>query len=301
MVRLLLIVGFAGIMWAQSPAKQPPPANATPPGTDIYELAFDGTAGGLRAAQVAPVATAPGYDNQPHYLPGGRALLFTANRDGKQTDIYEFDRTSRSTRQLTRTAESEYSATATADGAGFSVIRVEADGTQRLWRFDRAGANPRLVLTEIKPVGYHAWIDADRLALFILGQPATLQLVRVGTGKAEVIARDIGRSIQRRPGGALVSIVQREAGEFWVKSFDPATGALTPLTRVVAGSAERDTAWLPDGTLLMSAGTRIMAWKAGDSDWREVLDVTAHQLGAVTRMTTAPDGKVLAIVVAEAK
>ena len=152
---------------------------------------------------------------------------------------------------------------------GFTVIRVEPDGTQRLWQFDRAGGEPRLVLTDIKPVGYHAWVDADHLALFVLGQPATLQLARVTTGKAEVAARDIGRSLHRVPGTRLVSFVQKEtSGAYSVKTIDIDNGRIETLVATVEGSADRDCAWMPDGkTLLMSSGTRIMKWRRGDAGW----------------------------------
>jgi hypothetical protein len=213
--------------------------------------------------------------------------------------------------RVTATSEGEYSPTVTPDGGGISVIRVEADKTQRLWRFDRDGSNPRLVLTDVKPVGYHAWIDADRLALFVLGQPSTLQLAQVSTGKAEVVASAIGRSLQRipaRPGGgapSAISFVRRDADkQFTIMRLDPATRATSVIAPAPPGNVERDTAWLPDGTLLASSGTTILAWtRAGSGaaagEWREVFDAAAHKLGAITRMAASPDGKALAIVVAE--
>jgi Tol biopolymer transport system component len=280
---------------AQQPA-------APPPGTDIYEFGLSGTIDTLKSSSPQPIATESGYDNQPFYTPDGARVLFTANRDGKQTDIYEYDRKTRRARQLTSTPEGEYSPTITPDGEGVSVIRVEADSTQRLWRFDRNGGNPRLLLTDIKPVGYHAWIDSDQLALFVLGKPSTLQHARLSTGKASVVAENIGRSLQRMPKATTVSFVHRESPDnVWVKQFDAASGRVTPLVRVIAGNDERDVAWMPDGTLLMSAGTRVHAWRQGDKDWREVFDVAAHKLGAVTRMAVAPDGRAIALVVNEAK
>ena len=51
--------------------------------------------------------------------------------------------------------------------------------------------------------------------------------------------------------------------------------------------------------MLMSAGSRIYAWRGGDADWREVFDAAAHKLGTVTRLALAPDGRSLAVVVAE--
>ena len=176
----MLKVLLAAIVWAVF-GRQPA---VPPPATDIYEIRFDGALASLKMAQPQVVSTERGYDNQPYYTPDGAAILFTANRDGKQMDIYEFDRSKRTSRRLVSTPEGEYSPTITPDGSGVSVIRVEADGTQRLWRFDRSGSNPRLILTDIKPVGYHAWIDADQVALFVLGQPATLQHARVSTGKS---------------------------------------------------------------------------------------------------------------------
>ena len=291
-VSLLLMV-----LASQAPAPQTP---APPPGTDIYELAFSGSAKDLAAATLRAVANARGYENQPFYTPDGASILFTANRDGKQTDIYQFDRATGRVSQLVVTPEGEYSATITPDGNGFSVIRVEADGTQRLWRFDRNGSNPRVVLNDIKPDGYHAWINADTLALFVLGQPATLQLASVSAGKAETVAKDIGRSLQRIPGGTGISFVQRDGDkQFSVKRLDPLTRNIATIAAIPAASSDRDTAWLPDGTLLVSAGTKILAWTKSASDWVEVFDAARHKLGAVTRMVASPDGKALAIVVAE--
>ena len=275
-------------------------AAQAPPSTDIYELAFSGDLSTLRDARPQPIAVQPGYDNQPFYTPDGTRLWFTANRDGKQTDIYEFDRKTRSVRTLISTPEGEYSPTITPDGKSVSVIRVEPDATQRLWRFDVAGTNPRVVLTDIRPVGYHAWIDDDQLALFVLGKPSTLQHARVSTGKAAIVAQNIGRSLHRIPKTAMVSFVHREPPDIWIKQFDPATGTITPLVRAQAGNDEADVAWTPDATLLMSARSRILAWRRGDKDWREVYDVAAHKLGAITRLAVAPDGRSVAIVVNEA-
>jgi dipeptidyl aminopeptidase/acylaminoacyl peptidase len=273
-----------------------------PPGTDLYEVVFSGSLDSLKGATARPVSTEPGYENQPFYTPDGTRLLFTANRDGKQTDIYAVDRKSRQVQQLTKTTESEYSPALTPDGKGISVIRVEADSTQRLWRFDVRGVDPQVVLTQIRPVGYHAWIDQDQLALFVLGKPSTLQHARVSTGKAVVVAQSIGRALHRIPGTNRVSFVHTEnPKDVWVKEFDPASGEITPLVRVVDGSGERDVAWTPDGTLLMTAGTRIFAWQRGQKEWREVLDVAGQKLGHVTRMAVAPDGRALALVINESR
>lgn len=298
-VLLILAVAAAGLQ----PALRPQTS------TDIHLFPIPGGLASLSASRPVPVAVEPGYENQPQFDPDGRRLLYTANRDGKQTDIYEFDRTSGATRQLTDTPEGEYSPTIPAVRPGkealardgFSVIRVEADGTQRLWQFDRQGRAPRLVLEKVKPVGYHAWIDEDRLALYVLGEPATLRTASVSTGTAEVVARDIGRTLRLVPGTRNVSFVQAEGdGVYSIRSLNPSTGDIETLTRTVDGSMDRDYEWMPDGqTILMSAGTKVFAWSRSGGSWREVLDVAAHGLGAASRLAVSPDAGALAVVTAE--
>src|SRR4051794_23138218 len=111
---------------------------APPPDTDIWlaSLALRGTPAVSHASNIT---ASPGYDNQPSFTPDGAAILFTSNRGGSQTDIYRYEIASGATTRVTNTPESEYSPTVTPDGAHVSVVRVESDGTQRLWRFTIAG------------------------------------------------------------------------------------------------------------------------------------------------------------------
>lgn len=293
------------LAWAAAqPSPQPAPS-APAPAADIYLVPLSGGLASMKTAKPVPVSIAPGYDNQPMFSPDGTRILFAANRDGKQIDVFVFERAGGRVSQLTQTAQNENSPTflpaGIGDAGGFSVVQTEPDKTQRLWRFNAQGRNPQLVLTDIKPVGYHAWVDADRLALFVLGPPATLQLARVSTGKADVAASDIGRSLHRIPGTRTVSFAQREpSGGYWIKSIDIDSRKIDLLVKAVEGSSDRDYAWMPDGkTVLMSAGTKVMSWTRGAAGWTEVFDGAAHKLGTVTRLNVSPTGDAVAIVVAE--
>ena len=307
---ILLVAAGLGLSQAQ-PA--PAPAVAPPPATDIYLVPLVGGLAGMKSAKPVPVSAAPGYDNQPMFSPDGGRILFAGNRDGKQTDIYAFERASGRVTQLTQTADNENSPTFVPAGigeaGGFSVVQTEPDRSQRLWRFNAAGKKPQLVLADVKPVGYHAWVEPDHLVMFILGQPATLQVARVATGKAEIVASDIGRSLHRVPGTRKVSFVQREAAgfvqrdsptSFTIKEIDVDSRQIAPLVATVEGSSDRDYAWMPDGkTVLMSAGTRILSWTRGGAGWTEVFDAAPAQLGNISRLTVSPRGDAVAIVVAE--
>src|SRR5437773_10156608 len=213
-------------------------ATQSPPGSDIYLASLAVKNGRAVVGTPANVTHRPGYDNQPFFLPTGAAFLYTAIVDG-QADIFRYDIAAGGSVRVTDTPESEYSPTPLPDGSGFSVVRVEADSTQRLWAFDLDGSRPRLVLDSIKPVGYHAWADAHTLVLLVRGSPATLQLAAAASpsGRGEVIARDIGRSLQPVPGHPSVSFVQRDsAAGPWLDELDVRTHRISQLVKAPAGA-----------------------------------------------------------------
>src|SRR5262245_65048568 len=133
--------------------------------TDIFLAPLSMQGGRPVVGPAVNITNVPSYDNQPSFTPDSRAFLFTSNRQGGQTDIYRYDLASKTTTRITSTPESEYSPTVMPGGNRFSVIRVEKDSTQRLWSFTLSGTDPQVILPALKPVGYHAWLDADHLAL----------------------------------------------------------------------------------------------------------------------------------------
>lgn len=279
-----------------------------PPDTEVFLAKLTNGSGKLTVGKPENISNSPGYDNQPSFSPDGQSVFFTSARGGApqgtsdaQMDIYRYDIASKRVAQVTKTPESEYSATVTPDRRHISVIRVEADKTQRLWKFTSAGADPSLVLSDIKPVGYHAWLDDHTLALFVLGQPATLQIADTRTGKAVVAATDIGRSLQRIPGGGI-SFVQRSGegpqrtltiSEVTVRDGKPVT---TALTGAAPGATDDFVAWMPDGTLLMAGGGSLHSWHRGDKEWRTIANLAALGVRSVSRLAVSPRGDWLALV-----
>jgi dipeptidyl aminopeptidase/acylaminoacyl peptidase len=298
---IALAIGAASVA-AQTGATQPPPVN-----TEIYLASY--TAGQTVAISgVINISNDPEYDNQPSFTPDSRAVLFTSKRDGKQTDIYRYDIASKTLTQLTHTPESEYSPLVTPDGKTFSVIRVEADNTQRLWRFDLDGTNPRVVLENVKPVGYHAWIDATHLALFVLGaqgQPATLQIADTTTGKADVVATNIGRCLAVRPRTTptQVTYVDKSVKPWMLAELNPTTRTPEPVVPLSGGTggggaSPEDYAWdasIDQGRLIVPSGPSALITMTTDGR-TGLLDLSATGVTNITRLAVSPDSKWIAFV-----
>ena len=270
---------------------------APPPATDVYLADLRVVQGRVSVGAPVNVTNRPGYDNQPAFLPDGRSLLYTSVRDS-QADIYRYDVEQRTHRAVTRTRESEYSPTPLPNRVGFSVVRVEADSTQRLWAFDLDGTNARLVLDSIKPVGYHAWGDDQTLLLFVLGSPATLQIADASArgARGAVLARDIGRSLQRIPGRASVSFLQRDSvGGPSLQEVDVRTRRVTQLVKTPVGA--EFFAWTPEGIALTAGGTKLYQWdpRRGGA-WQEIADLAGAGLTDITRLAVSAKGDRLALV-----
>jgi hypothetical protein len=289
---------------------------AAPPDTEVFVASLVVRGGHVEIGKPINISNNTGYDNQPSFAPDGKSVFFTSVRGGRKpsptnsaatgSDVYRYDLANGRLSQITDTPEAEYSPTVTPDAAHISVIRVEGDNTQRLWRFTTAGADPRLVLTDVKPVGYHAWATGELLALFVLGmdgKPATLQVADVRTGKSEVVATGIGRSIQRMPGGG-VSYVQRVTTQgqptvLTVTALDAVARKTEPLVRVPTTSDDVNTAWTPDGLLLIPIDGQLYGWRKGDAAMTPVADLKALGLTSVTRLAVSPQGNWLALVAAK--
>ena len=292
---------LASLLAQQTAPPQQPQQQAPPPNTEVYLVSLAEPAK-WSAASVSNISSSPGYDNQPSFMRDSRSVLFTSDRGGAQTDIYRYWIADRKLTQLTQTAEKEYSATVVPSGNGFSVIQVEADETQRLWQFDLAGKSPQVVLADVKPIGYHAWIDASTVMVFVLGQPATLQRATPGSPTVEIVTGNIGRSLVAIPGARAVSFTTRdESRTWWFKRYDADTREVTTLVQAPeGGTGEPYAAWTRDGRLYTAAGTRILSWKPGESGWTAVGDLSVAPVANISRLAVSPDGRWLAFV-AEAR
>lgn len=237
------------------------------------------------------------YDNQPHFTPDGSGIWYTSvDPHTAQSDIYRYEiETGRVVRVTQSNPESEYSATPLPDGSGVSTIRVEADSTQRLWRFDHDGGSAAVILADVAPVGYHAWVDENTVVIFVLGDPPTLQVGDLRTGRARTVAYDIGRSIQPIPRTFDVSYVQRHADGTSTIMRLPGDGSAAQAIIEGVGGGDFH-AWAPDGTILMADGPIVYGAAPGTTRaWTPVADFSDLDI-VVSRLAVSPDGSQIALV-----
>jgi hypothetical protein len=268
-----------------------------PPDTDIFLVDLTYKNQSIQVSKPINITQRKGYDNQPSFTPDGKSILYTSMRADGQTDIYRFNLESTVTTQLTQTPEGEYSPTVTPDPAYFSVIRVESDKTQRLWKFPMSGVGePTLVLENVKPVGYHCWLTPDSLALLILGTPNSLQLARVSTGDTARIEGSIGRSLHKILGKNALSFVHKRTPIDWeIKQLDLQTNLITVIAPTLPGSV--DFVWTPDGLLLMAQGAVLYVFNPKtDLRWTQLADFSSAGINHLTRLAIDAEGKKLALV-----
>ena len=289
MQKIIFVTVLALVLGAQGARAQ-----SAPPGTDIYLVALEEVDGKMLPGKPVNITRRPGYDNQPCFVTDALGILFVSMDTTGQTDVYRYNLETKSTAQVTNTAESEYSPTPMHGAERFSVVRVEADRKQRLWSFTMAGDEPQLLLERVEPVGYHAWGDDHTVLLFILGDVFTLLSADTGTGQARELAAGIGRSLHKIPGQPAISFTQKIEETWWIRRYELHSGEITSVVEAIDDS--QDYCWFPDGRLLMGQGSVLYVCRAGGEDWFPAASFTSQGLQNITRLAVSPDAGWLALV-----
>ena len=290
-------------------------ASAKMPGFDIYvgDLALQNNR--LKVSHLEALTTRSEYDNQPLFLPNGDSLLYTAAITNKkigqtveqtveQTDSMFVSLESGQVSNLTNSIESEYSPTLMPTGNSFSVIRA-VDNKQKLWRYplhpEQPFAEPATeLLSNINPVGYHAWVDNDRVLLFVLGEPNTLQLANIQKQTSRVIDENIGPSLFAIPRSPLMSytasIGKGDDIRWQLKSYHPETAKRELLTMLPKGAYYY--AWAGNGYAIAAVNSILMQWDMANIDkgWQSFADVSDVCPKGVTRLSTNSQNNKIALV-----
>jgi hypothetical protein len=310
--RRLLLLGATCLAAACSTVREKP-ADEAPPKTQIFLAPLD--LGRETVGAPRPITDHPGYNNQPSFTNDGSALLFVSNRSGS-INVFRYTIATGATAAITATRENLYSPQELPDGSGFSAVRVvtpNANGAEAkgppIWRYGWDG-QPVAPMTDVRAVGYYAWVNDQLAAYFVVGSDAdidanTAVLADRVTGKTRLMTGKPGRSLGRTPDGRRASFVDKTDPQRWVVAAmgadddRPVVLVATPAGPPGEPEADRseDYCWLPDGSLLMAHGSVLYRWdgRAG-SAFQRFAD--AGKLGgSIKRLAVSRDGRQLAFVV----
>ena len=242
------------------------------PDTDIFLAEIINDKGKISFSKPVNITNRKGYDNQPSFTPDGKSLLYVAITDSVQSDVFQYDMNSKIKFQMTRTPESEYSPSYSPDSRSISVVRVDADKGQHFYNFPLQDITHPKFMKNTDSIGYYCWLNDSMLAMFILGNAFTLEVLNVHTSERKLIASDIGRCLKLSPDKKnLLFVIKQNEKEWGIFRMDIHSFQLTRIATTLKDN--EDFAIMPDGTLLMGDDGKLFSYNPEvDKDWQKIAD-----------------------------
>jgi dipeptidyl aminopeptidase/acylaminoacyl peptidase len=268
------------------------------PGTEIYIFDLKLKKDKITISNPTRVTNHPGYDSQPFFHPDKTILYYASADTSGRTDILVYNYQTKESKKFTSTSEREYSPTVTPDKKFVSCIIQRDDGKQDLGKYPIDGGEALTIINNLT-VGYHAWLDIDNVMVFVLGEPQTLRIYTVSTGKDLLLADSIGRSLHLIPKTKNISYVDKSSASKYlikrVKSID----TIDVLAEALPN--REDLAWTNDGRIVMSDGEKLFYLDAEKSkEWKSVDIVSGNlPLKGISRLAINAAGNKIAIVMNE--
>jgi len=296
-----LILVLTGYLCFNSTAQQLP-------NTNVYLFDLEVKADSIFLFSNAKYLTnfnAQGYNNQPNFVTNNKLYISCQfPNDTSQTDVYCLDIETREKTRVTATFESEYSPTIMPyqgeenELLHFSCVRVEADAkqSQHIWEFPLSRSNNgRALFVDFDNVGYHAWLNSNEAALFLVGDPHQLVIAdKREPGQIEV-ASNIGRCLQMVGRGNLAFVHMISDKTWLIKKLNRRTYHPELVTATLPES--EDFVVLPNETYLMAKGSKIYKFKKSiDIGWVEVVDLSYYNIQDISRMAINFEASKIAIV-----
>ncbi len=283
MHRYLLLLSFLTTLYSFSQ-----------PNTDIFLFDLNTENGVFELSNMKNISNNEGYDNQPSFL-DDNTILYAGTRKG-QTDIVKYTIPYDSKIFINLTEGSEYSPLKIPNQKAVSAIRLDKDGTQKLYRYSLRNGESEVLVDDII-IGYHVWYNADILASSVLENGSmSLYTTTIKNKKNDKVVAKVGRSLHKIPNTNLISYISKKNDSLWdIKSLDP----ISRKTKFIINTLPKyeDMCWLPNGTILMGKDDILYSFTPSkDADWREVASLKEYGITNITRLAVSPDGTKLALV-----
>lgn len=236
-----------------------------------------------------------GYNNQPAFTADSSGLLFSSDRAGGQMDLFRFDIDTGALTNLTNTPdESEFSPQPGQTPDEITYVVEQGVPHQSVWR-QRAGQPRQRAVNSYIPAGYYAQRHGQGTLLWArYGYHLYYEPWGEQADERHFVSAGVGRSLHAIPGTDAFSFVHKQVDGVWViKRFDPATGAIRPITAITASS--EDYAWDQQGQIWMGRGSELWRWDEA-KQWQPMADLADDGVNTIGRLAISPDGRYLAVV-----
>lgn len=264
------------------------------PNTEVFLFDLNIKNGVFELSNIKNISDNKGYDNQPSFM-DNNIILFAGTRDG-QTDIVKYTINYDSKIYINRTEGSEYSPLKIPNKKAVSAIRLDKDGTQKLYKYSLRNAESEVLVDDIV-IGYHIWYNENILVSSVLENGGMLlYTTNFETQENSKVETKVGRSLHKIPNTDLISYISKTNDSLWeIKSLDMYNRKTNFIINTLPNS--EDMCWLPNGTILMGKDEKLYTFNSNNGkDWVEAASLKDYGITSITRLAVSPDGTKLALV-----
>ncbi len=312
-MRSLFVPSAAAVLALAAPASGQDADAETPlppglPQMDIHLASLSWSADGTPAIGAFENVTGQaGYENQPFFTPDGSAFLYSRETAAGGVDIWRYElATGRHTAVLETPDANEFSPTVPfTDESRILTLRQDEDGVQNVYVYAPQEEDSFAPLLDLDPVGYFGLgAQGQALAMFVLGEPHSLQVFDFAAEDLWTAHQDIGRAILASPNEHDIYFTAARAdGGYAVMRLDPALRSAAPLFALPGETQDfalhADPSGAEVGGFFVAFEGAVHYRAVDDEAWRPVADLTAAGLEGATRTAVSPAGDWLAVVAAE--
>jgi len=264
------------------------------PNTDVFIFDLNTEKGGFELSNMKNISDNKGYDNQPSFM-DNNTILFAGTRNG-QTDIVKYTINYDSKIYINLTEGSEYSPLKIPNQKAVSAIRLDKDGTQKLYKYSLRNGESEVLVDDIV-IAYHTWYNDSILVSSVLeNEGMSLYTTNFEIQENSKVEAKVGRSLHKIPNTNMISYISKANDSLWeIKSVNPVSGITKSITVTLPES--EDMCWLPNGTILMGKDDVLYKYDPKtDVSWIEVASLKEYGITNITRLVVNSDATKLALV-----